>query len=214
MQTRLKGLYAITDPNLVGQAGRLAQVEQALAGGARMIQFRTKSDDSAQHKQTALDLLQLCRRHNVPLIINDDLELAANIGADGVHLGRDDPDPVDARKLLGSDAIIGLSCYNCFDRAVMAQELALSYAAFGRFFPSASKPKAVQADLELLRRARHQLEIPLVAIGGITPENGAPLIQAGADMLAVIQSIFGQPNIRAACTKFNQLFERKGVFQR
>lgn len=206
MQARLKGLYAITDPDLVGRIDLVAQVEQVLIAGTQMLQYRAKGSNSAQHAQTALDLLNLCHQHNVPLIINDDLELAVAIGADGVHLGRDDPDPAYARKLLGSDAIIGLSCYNSFDRAVMAQELALSYAAFGRFFPSTSKPEAVKADPELLTRAHHQLDIPLVAIGGITPENGAQLIQAGADMLAVIQGIFGQPDIRAACKRFNQLF--------
>lgn len=208
MQARLKGLYAITDPAFAGREDLHSQVEQALAGGASMIQYRDKGDDSAQHKRTALDLLKLCRQHNVPLIINDNLQLAAAIGADGVHLGRDDPDPVYARKLLGPDAIIGLSCYNNFDRAAMAHTMGLDYAAFGRFFPSTSKPLAIRADPELLRRTRRELEIPLVAIGGITPENGAQLIQAGADMLAVIHSVFGQSDIKAACMRFNQLFEQ------
>jgi thiamine-phosphate pyrophosphorylase len=118
----------------------------------------------------------------VPLIVNDDLELAQRIGADGVHLGREDADPRDARERLGANAIVGVSCYDQLERAHWAQEVGADYAAFGRFFPSATKPQAVPASLDLLRRARRELALPPVAIGGITPENGRSLIAAGADM--------------------------------
>lgn len=205
----LYGLYAITDPRLA--AGDLAgQVAQALEGGARVIQYRDKASDHERRLQEAGTLLRLCRQAGVPLIINDDLPLALRIGADGVHLGRDDPALETARALLGPDAIIGVSCYDRLALARRAQEDGADYVAFGRFFPSQSKPEAVQADIGLLRQARRELTLPVVAIGGITPENGGPLVAAGARMLAVIQGIFGQPDVAAACRRFQPLFEHRG----
>lgn len=203
---RLRGLYAITDPNLTPSHTLLEQVERALAGGIRMLQYRDKSSDLQQKRELTEYLLTLCRQANVPLIINDDVDLALAIGADGVHLGRDDPEPESSRERLGPKAIIGVSCYNQFELALHAQRLGVDYAAFGRFFPSRTKPQAVSADLDLLSRSRSDLRIPVVAIGGITPENGGALIAAGADMLAVVQGVFGQPDIREACDRFNRLF--------
>ncbi|MET0086181.1 MAG: thiamine phosphate synthase [Sedimenticola sp.] len=204
----LKGLYAITDSTLAANSSIIDQVAQALAGGARVIQYRDKSGDDQKRLAEAGALLILCRQHHAPLIINDDVELAARIGADGVHLGKDDPDIQAARTRLGKQAIIGISCYNQFDRASIAQEAGADYIAFGRFFNSTVKPDAVQAQPDLLRRAKRELELPTVAIGGITPENGGALIEAGADMLAVIHGVFGQPDIRAACERFNELFRQ------
>lgn len=202
----LMGLYAITDQRPKPNLDLSQQVALALAGHARVIQYRDKGDDRQLKLRQATDLKRLCRKAGVPLVINDDLELAQQISADGVHLGSDDPDPGRARRRLGPDALIGVSCYNSFDRALQAQRAGASYVAFGRFFPSTTKPNAVQAELELLRRARRELRLPTVAIGGITPENGVALIEAGADMLAVIEAVFAQPDIRAACERFNQLF--------
>ncbi|MET0082815.1 MAG: thiamine phosphate synthase [Sedimenticola sp.] len=204
----LKGLYAITDSTLAANSSIIDQVAQALAGGARVIQYRDKSGDDQKRLAEAGALLTLCRQHHAPLIINDDVELAARIGADGVHLGKDDPDIQAARMRLGEQAIIGISCYNQFERASIAQEAGADYIAFGRFFNSTVKPDAVQAQPDLLRRAKRELELPTVAIGGITPENGGALIEAGADMLAVIHGVFGQPDIRAACERFNELFRK------
>ncbi|MET0024656.1 MAG: thiamine phosphate synthase [Sedimenticola sp.] len=204
----LKGLYAITDSTLAANSSIIDQVAQALAGGARVIQYRDKSGDDQKRLAEAGALLTLCRQHHAPLIINDDVELAARIGADGVHLGKDDPDIQAARTRLGKQAIIGISCYNQFDRASIAQEAGADYIAFGRFFNSTIKPDAVQAQPDLLQRAKRELELPTVAIGGITPENGGALIEAGADMLAVIHGVFGQPDIRAACERFNELFRQ------
>jgi thiamine-phosphate pyrophosphorylase len=181
-------------------------VEEAIVGGARLIQYRNKGRDAAARLADARGLLAVCRKHGIPLIINDDLELATAVGADGIHLGRDDPDPRQARQRLGPDAIIGVSCYNELERARRAQHAGADYAAFGSFFASATKPRAVPAAPELLRRARRELSLPLVAIGGITPENGGPLIAAGADMLAVVEGVFGQPDIRAAALAYNRLF--------
>jgi thiamine-phosphate pyrophosphorylase len=181
-------------------------VEQAIAGGARMVQFRDKSSDAHERLRAARALLSVCHAAGVPLIINDDLDLAQKIGADGVHLGRDDADPSEARARLGPRAIVGVSCYDRFERAVDAQESGADYAAFGRFFPSTTKPLAVQATPGLLRRARPRLTVPLVAIGGITPENGRSLVRAGADMLAAVDAVFGQRDIRAAAAAFTRLF--------
>jgi thiamine-phosphate pyrophosphorylase len=181
-------------------------VQQAIEGGARLIQYRDKSRDSAKRVTEAAGLLAVCRSAGIALLINDDVELAAALGADGVHLGRDDSDPREARRQLGPSAIIGVSCYDRFERAARAQEEGADYAAFGRFFPSATKPHAVPAGIDLLHRARRELRLPLVAIGGVTPENGASLVRAGADMLAVVEGVFGQPDIRSAALAYRRLF--------
>lgn len=204
--SRLSGLYAITPEVPAATPPLTVQVEQAITGGARLIQYREKSGIPDKRRLESTDLLAVCRAHEVPLIVNDDLDLTERIGADGVHLGREDADPSEARRRLGPEAIIGVSCYDRLERAMEAQAIGADYAAFGRFFPSSSKPLAVQATPDLLRRAHVRLTLPLVAIGGITPENGRSLISAGADMLAVIDAIFGQPDIRAAATAFARLF--------
>ena len=208
---RLHGLYAITDTELAADTGLLQQVEQALQGGARIIQYRNKGRNSDRRLTEATALKILCQRYEVPLIINDDIELALKSGADGVHLGRDDAVIQHARARLGKQAIVGISCYNDLARAESAQQAGADYLAFGRFFPSASKPGAVQAEIELLRQAKARFRLPLVAIGGVTPENGGQLIEAGADMLAVIQGVFAQPDIRAVCNQFKQLFNSEDI---
>jgi thiamine-phosphate pyrophosphorylase len=206
---RLKGLYAITDPSLCPDKSLADQVEAALKGGASVIQFRDKRPEREIRKFLASQLLSLCNKHQALLIINDDLSLAQEIGAHGVHLGRDDADIHQARESLGEQAIIGISCYNRLELAQSAVENGADYVAFGRFYPSSTKPEAVQATPELLQLAKQQIDRPLVAIGGITPENGAPLIEAGADMLAVIHGVFGQADVRNACQQMTNLFEPK-----
>ncbi len=199
------GLYAITDAGLRGE--RLAtQVERAIAGGARVIQYRDKESEPERRRQEAADVLSTCRAHAVPLLINDDVELASAIGADGVHLGREDAALENARARLGNTAIIGVSCYNRLELALGAHQAGADYVAFGRFFSSESKPGAVQADPDLLREARAKLACPLVAIGGITAQNGRPLIEAGADMLAVIRGVFAAPDVTAAAHSISRLF--------
>jgi thiamine-phosphate pyrophosphorylase len=203
---RLRGLYAITDPRLCRGPGLLEAVAAAIAGGARVIQYRDKGTDGERRLAEASELALLCRRHGVPLIVNDDVELAAAAGADGVHLGRDDPRIAAARARLGAGALIGVSCYDRLDLALEAQAAGADYVAFGRFFPSNSKPLAVPADLPLLRAARPMIHLPIAAIGGITPDNGGPLVTAGADLLAVIQGVFGAGDVTAACRRFAPLF--------
>lgn len=202
----LRGLYAITDAQLTPGDTLVPAAAAALRGGARVIQYRDKSGDGLRRLREASALVALCGRYDAWLIINDDVELAAEIGAAGVHLGRDDTQLQAARRRLGRDAIIGVSCYNALTRAQAAAEHGADYVAFGRFFPSLTKPQALQAAPELLRTARAVLSLPLVAIGGITPDNGGLLIEAGADMLAVIHGVFGQADIEAAARRFTTLF--------
>lgn len=206
-QAQLRGLYAITQPHPEGFDALQNQVAAALLGGVRVVQYRDKQSGEARRRSEGKALLALCREHDALLIINDDADLARAIGADGVHVGKQDDDIASVRNRVGSEAIIGISCYNRLPLAVAAQMAGADYVAFGRFFPSMSKPEAVQADIALLSEAKRSLQIPVVAIGGITPENGATLIQAGADMLAVIHGIFGAPDITARCRRFRQLFD-------
>jgi thiamine-phosphate pyrophosphorylase len=205
------GLYVITDSGLaqdpaLGAPGVVEQVRRALAAGARVVQYRDKGQDGQRRQQEAEALQALCQQAAVPLIINDDVELAARVGAAGVHLGKDDPHFEGARGRLGRQAIIGVSCYNRFDLAQQAAAQGADYIAFGRFFPSTIKPDAVHAEPALLERARREVPRPLVAIGGITPENGGTLITAGANLLAVIGAVFGEVDIEGACARFNPLF--------
>lgn len=151
-------------------------------------------------------LARCCRDGGVIFLVNDDVALARESGADGVHLGREDMSLEAARAQLGADKLIGVSCYNELERALTAEKQGADYVAFGSFFPSRTKPQAVRATLDLLREARRQLKLPIVAIGGITPENGAELIRNGADMLAVIEGVFGQPDVCTAARQYANLF--------
>lgn len=202
---RIAGLYAIADSAYLKDF--VPAVTAALLGGARVIQYRDKTSDSTQREIIARALNALCHERGVPFLINDDVRLAGTIGAAGVHIGHDDTDLAAARAALGPHAIIGVSCYNELARAQAAQDAGADYVAFGRFFPSRTKPRAQQAAPELLRAARGALKIPIVAIGGITPENGGILIEAGADALAVIEGVFGQPDIGAAAEHYARLFD-------
>ncbi|HET6555119.1 MAG TPA: thiamine phosphate synthase [Dyella sp.] len=204
MQSRLKGrgLYVITDgprPNL------LEVVALALAGGARLLQYRDKTQDHVRRLNEARAIRALCAARSVPMIVNDDVKLAEAVGAAGVHLGEDDGDIAAARELLGANAIIGASCYDSIERARKLADAGADYLAFGAFFPSPTKPHARRASFDLLRQSA-TLGLPRVAIGGITPDNGSLLIDAGADYLAVISAVFGDPDVRGAATRFTQLF--------
>jgi len=199
----LRGLYAISD----GPRDDLLEAcTAALEGGARILQYRDKTRDASRRLDEARALQSLCARFGVPLIVNDDVELAAAVGATGVHLGEDDGDLASARARLGANAIIGVSCYDSLDRARHFAAAGADYFAFGAFFPSPTKPHARRATLELLREAR-ALGKPLVAIGGIGVDNAASLIAAGADSVAVISALFGAKDVRAAAREFASLFD-------
>jgi len=201
------GLYAITESPSTTPGTIIEQVSLAIDGGAVMIQYREKHLPREERGREARALATLCHERDVPLIINDDIELAAACGAAGVHLGQDDAPVSRARRRLGQRAIIGVSCYNRMERARTAAGANASYVAFGRFFPSKTKPGALQAQPALLKQARREIRLPIVAIGGITPENGAELVHAGADLLAVIHGVFGQTDISAAARRYAALFD-------
>jgi thiamine-phosphate pyrophosphorylase len=200
------GLYAIT-PETADTVQLLAQVEAALAGGVAAVQYRDKSGDVARRHEQASELVALCRRFGVPLIVNDDLRLADLADADGVHLGRDDGSVREARIILGKKKFIGASCYQNLELAQAAQAAGADYVAFGSFFASPTKPAAPRAGLDLLHAAAHAIQVPLVAIGGITLANAPALLDAGADSLAVLSALFDAADIRASAHALNQLFE-------
>lgn len=208
--TSLRGLYVITPEIDIRKASEqqklLHDVELALTGGARVVQFRDKSHDRERRFSIARDLLVLCNQRGATFIVNDDVELALAIQAHGVHLGGEDSPLIHARQRLGPDAIIGASCYNRLELAEIAQENGADYVAFGRFFPSRTKPQAVPADVALLHQAKTQLHLPIVAIGGITAQNGAQLIAAGADMLAVVDAVFAQVDVLLATRQLANCF--------
>lgn len=200
-----RGLYAVT-PDEPDTARLLTLVEQVLAGVPALVQYRSKLSAASLRAQQAQAVLALCRQAGIPLVINDDVALALAIGADGVHLGRDDGDAAQARQLLGERAIIGVTCYNEWHRAEAGVGAGADYVAFGAMFVSPTKPHAVHAPLELLRRARLELRVPVAAIGGITLDNVAEVIAAGADFPAVISDVFGAADPAARARSFAALF--------
>ena len=203
-----RGLYAVTpDEPDIGLLVR--KVRKALVGGARILQYRNKSANAALRREQSVALLALCREARVPLVINDDLGLARAIGADGLHLGRDDISIAAARAQLGKDRLLGVSCYDRLELALAAREAGADYVAFGSAFPSATKPEATRAPLSLYREASARLDSPIVAIGGITTENAHTVIEAGADAVAVISALFDAPDIEAAARSFSRLFDTK-----
>lgn len=202
----LCGLYLIADTGWL-EAGRLvAAVAAALDGGGALVQYRNKAPLTPARREELARLAALCRARRVPLIVNDDVALAREIGAAGVHLGRDDATVAMAKGALGPRMIVGASCYNRLDLAHAAARAGADYVAFGSFFPSPTKPDAVRADLDLLRRARAELDIPLAAIGGITADNGKSLVAAGADLLAVASGVFAAADPAAAARPYARLF--------
>jgi thiamine-phosphate pyrophosphorylase len=203
--SRLRGIYAITDNRLTPETTLLEQVEQALKGGVRILQYRDKQSPAELRQRQASALARLCHDYDALLIINDDVELARSSEADGVHLGQDDEGISHARHALGNKAVIGASCYNRIELAEHARKTGASYVAFGRFFPSPTKPNAIQAELDILEQAQY-LDIPICAIGGITRQNADSIISAGADMIAVVNGIFGRPDIRKAASDLASLF--------
>jgi thiamine-phosphate pyrophosphorylase len=202
---RIRGLYALT-PEITNTARLVERTAEALAGGTSLVQYRNKHGAAALRRDQALALKRLCHSHQVPLLINDDVELAREIGADGVHLGRDDA-PIDAaRAVLGAQALVGVSCYNELSRALNAQRAGADYVAFGSLFVSAVKPDAVRASTALLREARARVALAIVGIGGITPSNAPEVVAAGADAVAVISALFDAPDVSAAAQAFCRAF--------
>lgn len=202
----IRGLYVITDPELLPARRLMDAVAEVIAGGARLVQYRNKTADYSTRLQQARAIRRICRSHNVTFIVNDDAALAVELDADGVHVGEQDLALLDARRIVGPTRLVGVSCYNDLDRARRSWKQGADYVALGSFYSSTTKPNARRASQALLRRARQELPIPIVAIGGITLENGASLIKAGADALAVIHAVFGAADRRRAAEQLAKLF--------
>ncbi len=208
MKVEVKGLYAIT-PDIADTAELLARAEAALAGGARLLQYRNKTAGAALRLAQARALLVLCREYRVPLIINDHLELALALDAHGLHLGGEDGPVAEARERLGPGKILGVSCYGRIETALAAAAAGATYVAFGGFFPSKVKPGIARTPAELLREAKRGLKLPVVAIGGITLDNAPTLLAAGADSVAVISALFEAPDVKLAAQRFKSLFRKR-----
>lgn len=206
-QAELRGLYAVT-PEVSDGTRLLRQVEAALSGGCRLVQLRDKQSSMSERVARAHALRALTRRHGALLLINDDLALCQLVDADGVHLGRDDGDLRSARAILGPERILGASCYADFDTARAAVAAGADYVAFGAAYASPTKPAAAAAPLALYTDACSRLSAPVCAIGGITADNAAPLIDAGVDLLAVITDLFSAPDIAARAAQYQRLFEK------
>ncbi len=203
----LKGLYAITDERLTPYPTLLKQIEEVLKGGARIVQFRHKSALTPEAIESAKRIRTLCHRYDALFIVNDHLDLALRVDADGLHVGREDARDLPAmRDALGSGKILGVSCYGEIARAVAAERAGADYVAFGAFFPSATKPNAPLIDLSVLCEAKRVVALPLCAIGGITLHNAPALIQEGADMLSVIGALWRAHDPRLQARRFAALF--------
>ena len=205
-KSKLRGLYAIT-PDCTDRARLLADVEAALSGGCRIVQYRDKISAMPEQVARAKALRELTRQYAATLLINDDQALAALVDADGVHLGQDDGNLIAARAILGPGKILGASCYTDLAQAEAAHAAGADYVAFGAVYPSPTKPQAPRAGHDLFTRARTELGATSCAIGGITLDNAPPLIAAGADLLAVISDLFSAPDIAARATQYQRLFE-------
>jgi thiamine-phosphate pyrophosphorylase len=201
----INGLYAIT-PDIDDTDLLLKKVEAALQGGIDILQYRNKRANFKLQTQQARVLLPLCRQFNVPMIMNDSVKLCIELDADGVHLGADDGDLAEVRTRIGQNKILGASCYNRFDLALTAQDQGADYVAFGACFTSNTKPNAPLAHLDLFKRARAELNVPSVAIGGINLQNAPQVIRAGADAIAIIQAIFTVDDVKSTSQQFSQLF--------
>jgi thiamine-phosphate pyrophosphorylase len=204
---QLQGLYGITDSQLMAdQTSLLEKVEASLRGGLCLLQYRDKSDDAAKRLADATALADLCKSYHTPLLINDDVELAKQSGAQGVHLGQSDGSLTQAREYLGSNAILGATCHDSLALAEKAKSEGANYLAFGAFFRSNTKPNASPAPLSLLHEAHQSFDLPLVAIGGLTLDNAQQVIHAGAQMIAVIHALYAQQAIEQQARAFNACF--------
>jgi len=201
----IKGLYAIT-PDMADLNTLIQKTQLAIEGGAFMVQYRSKILNRDVKMQQCAAILRLCREYEIPCIVNDDVDMCRILEADGVHLGEKDDNIAEVRRILGEDTIIGSSCYDQLERAKRAQKEGASYVAFGAMFDTSTKPNAPRATLGLLREAKPQLKIPVVAIGGITVNNAHDVIEAGVDAIAVINSLYESNSIKETAETLSQMF--------
>ncbi|MGI9265432.1 MAG: thiamine phosphate synthase [Gammaproteobacteria bacterium] len=201
-----RGLYAITDSDLIPRSRLESAMRQVLEGGAQTIQYREKKASGSRQLEEALLIRGLCREYDATFIVNDDVDLALKSKADGIHIGHADGCCRDIRNRVGGDFLIGVSCYNSLERGLIAQTETADYVAFGSAYPSVTKPDAVHAPMSLYHDAVATLEIPIVAIGGINSSNAGILIKAGCTAVAVISGLFDAPDIELEALAFGRLF--------
>ena len=201
-----RGLYVLTPEPAPPIEELESNVAAAIAGGAVVVQYRDKHGGRKTRVQNARALLAVCHAHGVPLIVNDDVDLAVEIEADGVHIGKDDASLDVVKRVLGSQVIVGVSCYNSAARAIVAAQEGADYVALGSFFSSKTKPKAIRCSKTVLVEVAAQVSTPVVAIGGITPDNAAELVSSGADLLAVLTGVFSATDVYESAQKFAELF--------
>jgi len=182
-------------------------VRQALIGGAKVVQYRDKSNEHEKRWKQAEVLVQLCKEYGAVSIINDDIELAKVVNADGVHLGEADADIAEAKAILGDKKVIGISCYDDLSLAETAQSQGASYVAFGTMFASSTKPGNKLAGVKCIEEAKKLINISIVAIGGIDISNAETVVSAGADSIAVISALFGQDDIESTAQAFSDLYK-------
>jgi thiamine-phosphate pyrophosphorylase len=205
MKKNLSGLYVITDKKLIERDNFIEAVEKSIKGGARIVQLREKETFYDEIILLAKELLKVTKKYDVPLIINDSPEIARETGADGVHLGGDDTSIDNARSLLGSEAIIGVSCYNQIERGLNAVKSGADYVAFGTPYNTPTKPDREPTSIEILNKAVNLINIPVFAIGGITKDNAKAILETGVDGIAVITSVFGSPDPETAARELANL---------
>ena len=203
----IHGLYAIADTGSIDDALLIEKVRQVLAGGCRVLQYRDKSIDKVKRLKQAKELKLLCSKAGAIFIINDDADLARQVNADGVHCGRNDA-AISKTRNRYPELMIGATCYNSLERATQAIEDGADYLAFGRFYPSSTKPEATPATIEILRQARQQFDYPIVAIGGIIVENAGVLISSGASAIAVINGVFSTTDTYLKSQQYCALFNK------
>ena len=202
----LSGLYVLTDSQHYAHNAWLDRIEKIILGGASVIQLREKLLDDSELVSYASDILDLCIFYNVPFIVNDRVELAKKIQADGVHLGREDLSISQARDYLGKHYLIGQSCYASMQHAIKAEKKGVDYVAFGSVFTSKTKPNATRCNLSTLKLAKRLLKIPICAIGGINLKNTQSIIQMDVDLIAVTEAVFNADNPRQAANQITQKY--------
>jgi thiamine-phosphate pyrophosphorylase len=206
---KLSGLYPLSDPSLISYSELPFALELMFHNGVTVFQFRDKSKDKSHALEVCKHIRTICDEYDALFIIDDDVEFALIIGADGVHIGKDDMDIEEARAILGIDKIIGVSCYGDIDRAIIMQRRGADYVAFGSCYPSITKPNAAVVNKSVLMNAKELLDIPICAIGGIDSNNVVELIGAGADMVAVISDIWNAQNLSERVEEYRKILNDK-----
>lgn len=201
----MKGLYIVT-PDWDDTDRLVTVTEQALQGGAALVQYRHKTADAAQRREQATRLLTLCRQHRIPFIVNDYVDLCRELDADGIHVGGTDAPVAEVRRMVGPDKIVGASCYGSLELAEEAQQAGASYIAFGGFYPSRVKQYPVTTPVATITQAKNRWTVPVVVIGGMTVDNSRALITAGADMVAAVSAVYQADDPRATAAQFVGLF--------